>query len=999
MKTQQQEFALRVSVATVRGALLALVLMQAARADDAAQEASVKELTTPAKTIEAGAGWVSRDSFKFGEYNGLESKGIYGIGNLDLRGGGSYDSNDASRWSLTGRNLGLDVREGRIEYGRQGLFRLNLGYDELLHNEDNRYQTPYLGAGGTNLVLPASWRTPTYPTSATMGAGNTFPSPAATFLGLAATGYGSPLVANTAYVCRSTTNGCAINPALGGTLGSIYTVGLPVTAANTAMLARNATDLGDFHPVALSTKRQKFDAGASYEIDRRMEVTFSFRQERKDGLRDQGVVNAGNGPSGTLAGENAVIFPKLIDTVTDQYNAAFNFTDKKGFATFAYYGSIFTNNVKSMTIANPWALGPTAATNAYSVSSATMSEEPDNQLHQFKLTGGYNLLPGTKAVLDASYSRNTQNDAFVLDPAMFQTPTLNGAAVTGAALNNAAYSPTGSANALVVNKAFDLKLTSRPFNRISLTGDYKYDNRDNQTPVHSFVWYDAGAKNIGAATGGAASPLNGATIPGVPSTLPLYSGVNVVDNRPYSKTVNQADLDAEISLVPGHALKVGYTYQSIDRYCNGTWIDCSFADQTRENTLKTEYRFTAGEKVSGRIGFDQSTRSVTYNPNAWMSLAPALSATNIASLTAQGYTGSVLGFLNTYGLTANGLPITANTPVPIAAIAGSPQLTAIYNALFGNGNGSLSNNYYANHNVTNNWSGLDVYNMSDRDRSRVRGSVNWEATEVLGLQAGFDYRHDNYPSNAFGLESAEAWSLNFDGAFTPSEDFALDAYYTHEDDRSRSGGDSASNGPVSRNAATGTAYTTATGATGTNTGVAGLCASDSTAGLAANATPYQIYNNNLKIDPCAGWNANMRDRADTIGLSFTRKNFVSRRFTLSGDISATRAVTTNNMTGGFYYANPLAAFAANVPAVFFINAVALPQIDTSISHFGLSGRYQLDKASALRVSWSVNWLHTNDYVYQTTQPATTSGSVMPTLDTPQNYVVNVFGLVYSYTFR
>src|ERR1700756_1208992 len=102
MKTQQQEFALRVSVAAVRGALLALVLMQAARADDAAQEASVKELTTPAKTIEAGAAWVARDSFKFGKYNGLESKGIYGIGTLALRGGGSYDSNDASRWSLTG---------------------------------------------------------------------------------------------------------------------------------------------------------------------------------------------------------------------------------------------------------------------------------------------------------------------------------------------------------------------------------------------------------------------------------------------------------------------------------------------------------------------------------------------------------------------------------------------------------------------------------------------------------------------------------------------------------------------------------------------------------------------------------------------------------------------------------------------------------------------------------------------------------------------------------
>jgi len=195
MKSQQQEFALRVSVAAVRSALVALVLMQAARADEG--EASAKELTTPTKTIDVGAGWVSRDSFKFGEYNGLENKGLYGIGNLDLRGGGAYDSNDATRWSLTGHNLGLDVRDGRIEYGRQGLFRLNLGYDELLRNQDNRYQTPLLGAGGNNLVFPANWRTPQYPSSATMTATNGFPAPSANVLGLGATSYSSPLVTNT----------------------------------------------------------------------------------------------------------------------------------------------------------------------------------------------------------------------------------------------------------------------------------------------------------------------------------------------------------------------------------------------------------------------------------------------------------------------------------------------------------------------------------------------------------------------------------------------------------------------------------------------------------------------------------------------------------------------------------------------------------------------------------------------------------------------------------
>jgi len=65
----------------------------------------------------------------------------------------------------------------------------------------------------------------------------------------------------------------------------------------------------------------------------------------------------------------------------------------------------------------------------------------------------------------------------------------------------------------------------------------------------------------------------------------------------------------------------------------------------------------------------------------------------------------------------------------------------------------------------------------------------------------------------------------------------------------------------------------------------------------------------------------------------------------------------------------------------------------------LSGRYLISKTSAVRLSYSISWLHTDDYLYNTTQPATTSAQVMPTMDTAQNYVVHVVGLTYSYTFH
>ena len=88
MKTRQECFAVRASVAAVRVALLAMALAPAAyAADSGAPDPAVAALTNPTSTIEVGAGYVSQDSFKFGQYNGLFNKGVYGIFNIDARGG------------------------------------------------------------------------------------------------------------------------------------------------------------------------------------------------------------------------------------------------------------------------------------------------------------------------------------------------------------------------------------------------------------------------------------------------------------------------------------------------------------------------------------------------------------------------------------------------------------------------------------------------------------------------------------------------------------------------------------------------------------------------------------------------------------------------------------------------------------------------------------------------------------------------------------------------
>jgi len=62
------------------------------------------------------------------------------------------------RWRLTGNQLGLDSRELQGEYGEQGKYRMRFGHDTVLRFlATDAYRTPFVGAGGTALTLPAGY--------------------------------------------------------------------------------------------------------------------------------------------------------------------------------------------------------------------------------------------------------------------------------------------------------------------------------------------------------------------------------------------------------------------------------------------------------------------------------------------------------------------------------------------------------------------------------------------------------------------------------------------------------------------------------------------------------------------------------------------------------------------------------------------------------------------------------------------------------------------------
>ncbi len=103
--------------------------------------------------VEAGAGYVSDDSFRFGDFTGLNEQGLFGIGNLFWRNTGA----DADYSEITASNVGLDSRSVQIKAGRQGSYRLLVGYRELPKLRSAEAVTPFIGVGSGSLTLPGGW--------------------------------------------------------------------------------------------------------------------------------------------------------------------------------------------------------------------------------------------------------------------------------------------------------------------------------------------------------------------------------------------------------------------------------------------------------------------------------------------------------------------------------------------------------------------------------------------------------------------------------------------------------------------------------------------------------------------------------------------------------------------------------------------------------------------------------------------------------------------------
>lgn len=111
-----------------------------------ADDAEINELIKPESSVSLGAGYWSSDRHRQGIYDGMRDDGAYGLLDADIV---KRDDATGTWLKLNARNMGLDNREIRGEYLRQGDFGASLEYNKISRDDPNSYSTRLQGIGTT----------------------------------------------------------------------------------------------------------------------------------------------------------------------------------------------------------------------------------------------------------------------------------------------------------------------------------------------------------------------------------------------------------------------------------------------------------------------------------------------------------------------------------------------------------------------------------------------------------------------------------------------------------------------------------------------------------------------------------------------------------------------------------------------------------------------------------------------------------------------------------
>ena len=467
---------------------------------------SVSADTNRANFATGGYATVNQQSLaKYYEYS-IVAPGAFGGGHVAT--GTSDGLYQIDLWANNvGSNFaGFSDQAYQLTASKAGEQYFTFIWDQTPHVYSTSAQTIFGGVGSNNLTVPAG------------------------------------LLANPVNTTNVNKNGPGAGTATGGILPYLYPIDVGIQR-NTAAVSYRATD-----------PWMSWDAGADYSYMTRT------------GTQPAGVVE--------FQGFAPTNVPAPVDDSTQNFGAKGEYIGTSLWGqklTFkaAYTGSVYTDNISSYTVQNPFfpTLGsctkPTAAAaGTANCVSAQMSTPPSNQMNGFSETTSADLPFNSRYMGTTSYTYMTQNAPFL---PMTNNP-LAAASPNGVPWNQVGALPVqslgGDINTLLSNNVLTTQITPTLTSKLN----YRYYNFDNQTPQiiqPCWISYDG----TGVAPASVKAPCGPAGMEGSISSLSIS----------YVKQ----DAGAELNWRPTKEwnVNVGYGYERYDY----TEAD---AGATNENSVK-----------------------------------------------------------------------------------------------------------------------------------------------------------------------------------------------------------------------------------------------------------------------------------------------------------------------------------------------------------------------------------------------------------------------------
>ncbi len=325
-------------------------------------------------------------------------------------------------------------------------------------------------------------------------------------------------------------------------LAGVGTASLTVSAA----APKRTIDLGVAH--------DSFAAGFRKFVIGGLELRASFKQDERSGDRAYG-----QGTPGTIN-----FLTEAIDRVTRQWDLTASYADKTLQLTGGYSGSSFQNKLPRIDIAGGIAtFSPTAA-------------PPSNQAHKFHLSGGYNFGETGRSTFKLSRSIAKQDSVFVTPP------TLAG---------NRETSPGGRE---VTTLAY-ADLTLRPADRLDLSAQLRFEDRDDQSRVAQYL------------------------TPAVPTATTSLATAGITGfNIPRSLKQLKGMLEAGYQLDDGYRLVAGLEHEQIRRNVPVQYRRIAYRERTDETQARVEIKRMLSETLNGGLAYVHGYRGGSaYVPDTY----------------------------------------------------------------------------------------------------------------------------------------------------------------------------------------------------------------------------------------------------------------------------------------------------------------------------------------------------------------------------------------------